>query len=262
MQEDPIVLSITSNVATIILNRPNSLNAFTLQAVTDLSKHLRKCEETSSVSVVVIRGAGQKAFSAGADIHIFDSFKNESDANNFWKITAPEVHRFIEKMTKPVISVVSGYCLGGGLEIALACDLVIATDDSKFAFPEVNLGLIPGWGGTQRISRIVGRHKAKQLVFLGEMIDADEAYRLGIVNWVVKRDQLASFVNELTAKLIMKSPITIGRAKEAINNAYELKLDEGLSLETELDTILMSTEDTKEGIRAFLEKRKPLFKGK
>jgi len=152
--------------------------------------------------------------------------------------------------------------LGGGLEIALSCDLVIATDDSKFGFPEVNIGLIPGWGGTQRIARIVGRHKAKQFVMLGEMIGAGDAERLGIVNWVVKRENLDAFVNEVTSKLIQKSSLVLSRAKDAVNQAYDLTLNEGLSYETELSTSLLSTKDTKEGVRAFLEKRKPTFKSK
>lgn len=262
MQDEQIIYSVAYGVATITFNRPNSLNALSLPAILTLGKTLRDAENSPNISTIVLRGAGEKAFSAGADIRIFEDFKDPNGARDFWRKTGPDVHSYIEKMTKPVISVVSGYCLGGGLEIALAGDLVIATDDSKFGFPEINLGLIPGWGGTQRIARIVGRHKAKQLVMLGEMIDADEAARLGLVNWVVKKETLEPFLRDLITKLGQKSLITLGRAKDAINRAYDLSLDEGLAYETELDTSLMSTEDTKEGIRAFLEKRKPSFKSK
>ncbi|HZW57556.1 MAG TPA: enoyl-CoA hydratase/isomerase family protein [Nitrososphaerales archaeon] len=262
MPDDQIIYSVTSGVAVITINRPNALNALSIEAIHSLAKKLRDADNSPTVSLVVIRGAGDRAFCAGADIRIFDSFKDPNEGRNFWRKTGPEIHSYIEKMTKPVIAAVSGYCLGGGLEIALSCDLVIATDDSKFGFPEVNIGLIPGWGGTQRIARIVGRHKAKQFVMLGEMIGAGDAERLGIVNWVVKRENLDAFVNEVTSKLIQKSSLVLSRAKDAVNQAYDLTLNEGLSYETELSTSLLSTKDTKEGVRAFLEKRKPTFKSK
>ncbi|MDG6994882.1 MAG: enoyl-CoA hydratase [Nitrososphaerota archaeon] len=261
MQSDEVDLKIASKVATITLNRPTHLNAFTIQAVHTLSAALRECEQSKDVSVIVLRGAGEKSFSTGADIALFKDFKNSRDAKNFWEVDAPQVHRFIEKMTKPVICAIDGYCLGGGLEIALACDLTVATKDSKFGFPEVNIALLPGWGGTQRITRILGRLKAKQLVMLGEMIDADEASWLGIVNWVVQREDFDIFVQSLVSKLTQKSTLVLAYAKDVINRAYDLTLEEGLEYETNLDTKLMNTEDTKEGIRAFLEKRKPNYKG-
>ena len=260
MQENLVTYSESSGVATITLNRPQLLNALSLDAVHDLGEKLREAENSRHVLVVLLKGAGDKAFSAGADIRIFEAFKDAQDAKEFWRRTGPEIHTFIEKMTKPVIALISGYCLGGGLEIALSCDLVVATEDSKFGFPEINIGLIPGWGGTQRIARIVGRHRAKQLVMLGETIGADEALRIGLVNWVTRKEELDSFANVLVTKLKQKSSKTLAYAKDAANSAYELTLDQGLLYETELDTSLMSTEDTREGIRAFLEKRKPAFK--
>jgi enoyl-CoA hydratase len=251
-----------SGVATITFNRPNQLNALSIDAILETASALKACENSNDISVVVLRGSGGRAFSAGADIGLFQNFKNAEDARNFWRRTGPQVHVYIEQMTKPVISVISGYCLGGGLEIALASDLVIATDDSKFGFPEVNLGLLPGWGGTQRVARIVGRHKAKQLVMLGETFDANEALRIGIINWVVEKANLDKFLDDLLTKLKQKSPLVLGRAKDAVNKAYEISLSEGLAYETELDTTLIATEDAKEGIRAFLDKRKPIFQGK
>ncbi len=262
VQSDEITLRVASGVATVIFSRPSHLNALSSQAVLALGEVLRRCEESQDVSIIILRGAGERAFSAGADVRIFESFKDIHDAEFFWKDSGPKIHSFIEKMTKPVISVISGYCLGGGLEIALACDLSVATKDSKFGFPEVNLGLLPGWGGTQRITRILGRLKAKQLVMLGEMIEAEEAARLGMVNWVVNREELEDFVNGLVAKLTKKSPLVLAYAKDAVNRAYETTLQEGLAYEAELDTRLIATEDAKEGIRSFLEKRKPVFSGK
>lgn len=262
MQTNEIKLSIAKKIATITFNRPSTLNALTLQAILSLAKILKQCENSGDVSILVLRGEGEKAFSAGADIHLFDNFKDAQDAKEFWTKTGPEIHSYIEKMTKPVVSVVSGYCLGGGLEIALASDLVIATEDSKFGFPEVNLGLLPGWGGTQRIARVLGRLKAKQLVMLGEFIDANEAVQIGIVNWVVKRADLDSFLEKTLLKLTEKSPVVLKYAKKAVNKAYDSSIEEGLKYEAELDTALITTEDTRERIRAFLEKRKPVFKGK
>ncbi len=248
------------STAFVSFNNPAALNALTSGALAELKAALEECERSGDVASVVLRGEGGRAFSAGADIHVFEEFRDKTDAERYWKVTALQVHTFIEKMTKPVVAVITGYALGGGLEIALCCDYIIASDDSKLGFPEINLGLIPGWGGTQRIARIVGRHKAKELIMLGEMIDAKEAHRLGIVNKVVPREDVDAEVQVLIAKLSDKSKTALAFAKEAVNFAYESDLAAGLRHEARLDTRLIETEETKGRIKAFLERRKPTQK--
>jgi len=240
----------------ISFNNPSSLNAITSDMLAGLQAALQECERSENVAVVVLRGVGGRAFSAGADIHIFDEFKDKTDAERFWRETALQTHTLVEKIGKPVAAVVNGYCLGGGLEIALCCDYVIATEDSKLGFPEINLGLIPGWGGTQRIARIVGRQKAKELIMLGEMVDATEAQRLGIVNKTVRRDRLEEEVQSLIMKLSRISRKALASAKEALNAAYEEDLNTGLWHESELVVSLVESGESRQRIKEFLEKKK------
>ncbi len=263
MTYENVIFDTIDEVAKITINRPNKLNAMDIQTMTELANALDSAERDECVKVVVLNGAGNRAFCTGADIAIFKSFfVDPMQAREFWTSLAPKIHVKIEKLGKPVIAAVQGYCLGGGLELALACDLLLATDDSKFGFPEINFALIPGWGGSQRIARVLGRQKAKELVMLGSILDAHEAEKLGIVNRVMPADALDKTVNEYTNKFRKLSPIALKLSKVAVNQAYELDLPAGLSYEAELDTILINTQDAKEGVTSFLEKRTPHFVGK
>ncbi len=263
MTYENIIFNIKDEVASVIINRPNVLNAMDLRTISELIDALESAERDQSVKVLVISGAGKKAFCAGADIAIFKSFFADTmQAREFWSSLAPRIHVKIEKLGKPVIAAVRGYCLGGGLELALSCDLVLAAEDAKFGFPEINFALIPGWGGSQRIARVLGRQKAKELVMLGSVLDAFQAEKLGIVNKVVPSENLDATVDGYTEKFRKLSPIALKLAKASVNQAYEVDLAIGLSNEAELDTILINTQDAREGVNSFLEKRVPHFVGK
>jgi len=250
----------SDGIATITINRPQALNALNEETLREIMTRLRDAEEDENVRVVVITGAGDRAFSAGADLNMM---KNVSP------VRAVELSRLgqqlcdqIEASGKPVIAAINGYALGGGLEIAMACDLRVASENAQLGQPEVNVGLIPGWGGTQRLPRFVGKGTAKEMIFTGKRIDAKTAERLGLVNLVVPADQLKSKVKELALELTNKPPIAIRLSKALINDSTETRPEAGLWQEAEAFGIVASTEDFKEGVTAFLEKRKPKFKGR
>jgi len=216
--------------------------------------------EKRNIKVVVITGAGEKAFCAGLDLKPMRDIK---------VIKAVEMSRLGQKLTlaieelgKPVIAAINGYALGGGLELSMACDIRIVSEKARVGQPEVNVGLIPGWGGTQRLPRLVGKGIAKELIFTGKMIDAKTAERIGLVNMVVPPEKLMSAVNELADVIMSKPPIAIRLAKELINSSIETDQGTGLVHEAEAFGILSSTEDYREGVSAFIEKRKPEYKGK
>lgn len=247
-------------IATITINRPQALNALNEETILEMLSELNDAERDESIKVVVVTGAGDRAFSAGADI------KMMKDAGS---LRARELSRLgqrltneIEDLEKPVIAAINGYALGGGLEVAMACDLRIASENARLGQPEINIGLFPGWGGTQRLPRLVGKGMAKEMIFTGKMIDAKTAKELGLVNAVVPADQLKSIVKELATELINRPPVALKLAKELINNSTETNLRLGMVHEAEAFGIVASTEDFKEGTTAFLQKRKPQFKGK
>ncbi len=247
-------------IATITINRPQAMNAMNVETIPEILSGLEDAEKDENVRVVVITGAGEKAFCAGLDL------KPMRDIN---VIKAVETSRLgqkltlaIEKLGKPVIAAINGYALGGGLELAMACDIRIASEKARVGQSEVNVGLIPGWGGTQRLPRLVGKGIAKELIFTGKMIDAKTAERIGLVNIVVPPERLKSAVEELSKEIMSKSQIAIKLVKELINNSIETDQSTGLIHEAEAFGILSSTEDYREGISAFLEKRKPEYKGK
>ncbi|MHC1635232.1 MAG: enoyl-CoA hydratase/isomerase family protein [Candidatus Methanospirareceae archaeon] len=247
-------------VATITLNRPKALNALNTPLMTELQDALRDAEADENIRVIVITGAGEKAFCAGADIpEILE--KSPVEARN-WSMWLHDITRYMERLQKPIIAKINGYCLGGGLELAMACDFRIASDRSRFGQPEINLGIIPGAGGTQRITRLIGKTKAMELDMTGDHIDANEAYRLTLVNKVVPAEELDKATDELIQKLLSKSPVTLGIIKLAVNKGIEMDLDRALYYEAECFGSALSTEDAREGLKAFLEKRKPEFKGK
>jgi len=247
-------------IATITINRPKALNALNEETIPEFLSRLEDAERDEKVRVIVITGAGEKAFCAGLDL------KKMRDIS---VIKAVETSRLGQKLTlaieelgKPVIAAINGYALGGGLELAMACDIRIASENARIGQTEVNVGLIPGWGGTQRLPRLVGKGIAKELVFTGKMIDAKTAERIGLVNIVVPPEKLKSAVEELAKLIMSKPPIAIKLAKELINSSIETDQGTGLVHEAEAFGILSSTEDYREGVSAFLEKRKPEYKGK
>jgi len=257
-----IIYEKKDGVAWITLNNPERYNALDYDMRRELKISLKDAATDGNVRVVVLKGMG-KAFCAGADIRAFLEWKPLDVINLFKEVgTSLVLSKIIKEMPKPVIAAVHGYCLGGGFEIAMSCDLIIATEDAVFGLPEINIGIIPGGGGTQRFTRLVGEKKAKELIFTGDRIPAKDMLKMGVVNRVVPLDKLMDAVNELIEKIKSKSPIAIAVAKEAINVAMETYLEQGLRYELQLFAPLFSTEDQKEGVRAFLEKRKPIWKGK
>ena len=248
------------NVLWIVLNRPHRLNAFNEVLMEELSDVLDTAEKDQSVRCVVITGEGDRAFSPGADLTMFPK-ATPVKAEEFSR-SGQKLFGKIEEMSKPVIAAINGFALGGGLELALACDLRVAAEHAELGSTEILRGLIPGWGGTQRLVRIVGLAKAKEMIMLGNMLKAEEALKIGLVHKVVHYEKLRDEVKELAMKLSEKPPIALKYAKNALNFGTQVPLDAGLRLESGLMGLLFSTEDLKEGVEAFLTKRKAEFKGK
>lgn len=255
-----IVYEKAEGVATITLNRPEALNAFSKDVVEEILYALEDITKDENVRVVVLTGAGEKAFSAGADIKAMAGM-NALKAREL-SLMGEKLCIALENLEKPVIAALNGYALGGGLEVAMSCDLRIASETSRVGQTEVNIGLIPGWGGTQRLTRLIGMTKAKELVFLGKMIDAKTAEQLGIVNMCVPPDKFRETVRQFALELASKAPVAVRIAKALINKGAAIGLDSALELEREGFGVVASSEDLKEGVSAFTEKRKPLFKGK
>ena len=245
-------------VAVITINRPQKLNALNSQTRAEGAAALEELREDESVRVVVITGAGEKAFVAGADISEFEGRTAVSQRD---VMTARSLFTAVDTFPKPVIAMINGFCLGGGCELALSCDIRVASETARFGQPEINLGIIPGGGGTQRLTRLVGEGKAMELILTGDMIDAQHAYNLGLVNLVVPAADLEAKTMELANRIAEKSPVALRMAKEAVKTAARANLDEGLRREIDLFALTFSSQDKDEGVRAFLEKRKPDFKG-
>jgi enoyl-CoA hydratase len=254
-----IIYEKKNNVAWITLNRPEVLNAQNDILRTEIVKALEQAESDDEVYIVVITGSGEKAFSAGADISQFPQRYPIDVIKSKW-IRRP--YETIREMPKPVIAAVNGLALGGGCELVLACDIIIASENAQLGQTEIRVGVIPGCGGTQILPRLVGEKKAKELIFSGRMISADEAMRLGIVNQVVPQDKLIETTERFVQDLLRNSPAILKLAKIAINKSLETPLSAGMSYERDLYALCFGTEDQKEGAKAFLEKRKPSYKGK
>jgi enoyl-CoA hydratase len=255
-----IVYEKSEGIATITLNRPEALNAFSKEVVSEVLQALEDIGSDESVRVVILTGAGEKAFSAGADIKAMKGM-NSLKAREL-SLMGEKLCLALENLEKPVIAALNGYALGGGLEVAMSCDLRIASENSRMGQTEINIGLIPGWGGTQRLTRLVGKTKAKEMVFTGKMIDAKTAEQLGIVNIVVPADKFREAVRQFALELASKAPVALKVAKALIDKGAEIGLDSALALEREGFGVVASTEDLQEGVNAFTEKRKPVFKGK
>jgi enoyl-CoA hydratase len=255
-----IIYEKSEGVATITLNRPEALNAFSKEVVDEVLQAVEDARNDENVRVVVLTGAGEKAFSAGADIKAMKGM-NALKAREL-SLMGERLCSAFENLEKPVIAAINGYALGGGLETAMSCDIRIASENARVGQTEINIGLIPGWGGTQRLTRLVGVGKAKELVYTGKIVDAKTAEQLGIVNMVVPADKFREAVRQFALDLASKAPVALKVAKALINKGAEIGLDAALALEREGFGVVASTEDLQEGVSAFTEKRKPTFKGK
>ena len=260
MSYQTLLLDVKDNIAVVTVNRPDKLNALNAQTINDLNSVFDELKENEEVYVVVLTGSSEKAFVAGADI---------KELNKLDMISAKEfaekgqsVLNKIEKFDKPVIAAVNGFALGGGCELALACHIRLASDNAKFGQPEVNLGVIPGYGGTQRLARLINTGRAMEYILTADMISADEAYRIGLVNKVYPQNELLDKAIEMARKITGKGQQAIRLAMNAVRAVDEMSLNEGQNLEASLFAVCCGTEDFKEGTSAFLEKRKPEFKNK
>ena len=245
-------------IAFLTINRPEKRNALN-QATRDEILHVFDNIEESEARVLIITGEGEKAFIAGADITEFEG-RTALDQRNVMK--QPRIFDTIEECPLPVIAMINGFCLGGGMEVALSCDIRIASANAKLGQPEINLGIIPGGGGTQRLTRLVGEGKSMELILTGDIIDAGMAYELGVVNHVVPQEELHDFTFELASRMADKSPVALGLAKEAIKNAGRMGVREAMERETDLFCLAFTSDDKREGVAAFMEKRKADFKGR
>ena len=246
-------------VAVLTINRPDKLNALNNQVHREGVLALEELKRDESVRVLVITGSGEKSFIAGADISEFEGQTPVTQRDQFNEKT---LFNSLDAFPKPVIAMVNGFCLGGGNELAMACDLRIASESARFAQPEINLGIMCGGGGTQRLTHLIGEGRSMEMVLTGDMIDAETAHRFGLVNHIYPADQLEAETMKLAEKIAEKAPIALQLSKEAVKFASRSNLDEGLRREVDLFAICFSTEDKKEGVTAFLEKRKPVFTGK
>ncbi len=254
-----ILVETNSRISVLTINRPDKRNALNQATRDEIRQALDSLERSPESRVLVITGTGDKAFIAGADIN---EFEGRTGLMQHDAMKGLRVFDAIEEFPKPVIAMINGFCLGGGLETALACDIRIASDTAKLGQPEINLGIIPGGGGTQRLTRLVGEGKAMELILTGDLIDAAHAKEIGLVNSVVPAAELRSAVMSLASRIAEKSPIALRMAKDAIKSAARMNLREGLDRERDLFALTFSSEDKAEGVRAFLEKRKADFKGR
>ncbi|MEE9263045.1 MAG: enoyl-CoA hydratase-related protein [Vicinamibacteria bacterium] len=247
-------------IAFVTINRPKQLNALNDQTLDELDRHFSALDQDDDVGGVIVTGSGEKAFVAGADIK--ELAKETPTSGHQSTLRGQSVMSRIEKSSKPVLAAINGFALGGGMELALACHIRVAAEEAKMGLPEVKLGVIPGYGGTQRLARIVGRGRALELILTGEMIDASEAHRIGLVNRVAPRAELLGEAEAMMRKILANGPLAIRYALRAVDRGLDGSLEEGLVLESSLFGILCATEDMKEGMQAFLEKRAAKFKGK
>ena len=260
MTYENLIVERKDGVGIIAINRPKALNALSRGTVAELARAIEELAAADSVRAIVLTGAGEKAFVAGADISEFNTLQSAEEAAAYAR-AGQEVLNRIEHLPKPVIAAINGYALGGGCELAMACDIRLAADTARLGQPEINLGIIPGYGGTQRLPRLVGRGTAKLLVLVGDAITADEALRIGLVDAVVPAAELMDKALELAGKLASKAPVALRLCKQAINEGMEGTLAAGLGHEAALFGLVFDTEDRVEGVDAFLQKRKAEWKG-
>jgi enoyl-CoA hydratase len=260
MAYENIRLELEDTLAILIIDRPKALNALTSQTLQELEVALRFIAHNSQLRGLIVTGAGEKAFVAGADIAEMVDFTTPQ-AREFAGL-GHRVFHAMESLSIPTIAAVNGFALGGGCELALCCDLIYAAEKARFGLPEVGLGVIPGFGGTQRLTRAVGQIRAKEMIFSGEMIDAQKAKEIGLVLEVVPGDKLLEHCRSVASKLAKKGPLAIANAKRAIEYGADSDLRSATELERQAFAMLFGSEDQREGMKAFLEKRPPVFKGK
>ena len=260
MEYKNILFEVSEGIATITINRPKALNALNSDVMAELSDASLKCKTDEAIKVVILTGAGEKSFVAGADISQMAELRPQQ-AMDFME-AGIETFRSFEVLPKPVIAAINGFALGGGVELAMSCDIRLASENARFGQPEILIGLIPGWGGTQRLARLVGMGRAKEYIMAGGQIDAKRAYEIGLVNQVYPLDQLIPEARKLAKKMEGLPGFALKMAKHAINFGYDVSMDTAMRLETQCCSQCFSTDDQKEGMKAFLEKRKPAFKGK
>ena len=260
MEYKNILLSFEGEIGIFTINRPKALNALNIETLKEIQMGIQEVKDHPELKVLILTGAGEKAFVAGADILEMKGM-NSVEALNFSKLGHFTL-RMIQDLDRAVIAAVNGFALGGGTEIALACDFIYASENAKFGLPEVTLGVFPGFGGTQRLPRLIGKGKAKELILTGKMISAQEAYQMGIVNRVFPQASLMEETKKVALQIARNGPIGVRLAKSVIDGGFNMDLAEACSLDSYAFSLSFTTEDQKEGMTAFVEKRKPNFKGK
>ena len=258
MNYENLLLDIRNQVALLTINRPKALNSLNPPTLNELSQTFAELQKNPDVKVIILTGAGEKAFVAGGDISVMQPL-GPLEARQVAQ-QAQQLFNDIEYGQKVVIGAINGYALGGGCELAMACDIRIVSDNAKFGQPEINLGIIPGWAGTQRLPRLVGKGKAKELMFTGDMVGAAEAVQIGLANQVVTQQELLTTAQQLAEKIARKPQVAIKLIKQAVNNGLEMESQKAFAYEAELFGLCFATEDQKEGMGAFLEKRQAAWK--
>lgn len=247
-------------IGLITVNRPRALNALNRETLLELDSLFELLSKDKTIQAIIITGSGDKAFVAGADI--IEMQQMSAVEGREWGKLAQSVFNKIENFPRPVLAAVNGYALGGGCELAMACDIRIASEKARFGQPEVSLGITPGFGGTQRLPRLIGKGRAKELLFTGDMIDAEEAYRIGLVNKIAAHQNLVETAREMANRILLRGPVAVTLCKAAVNEGMDVDLESGCAYEAEVFGLCFATADQKEGMIAFLEKRKPVFIGK
>jgi enoyl-CoA hydratase len=258
MSYENLLVEINKGIAVVTINRPKALNALSIAVLGELADTFAELQDDASLACVILTGGGEKAFVAGADIAAMQAM-TAVEAEKFARL-GHKILNTIESFPRPVIAAVNGFALGGGCELAMACDVRIASENARFGQPEVNLGVIPGFGGTLRLSRLVGKGRAKELIYTGDMIDAEEACRIGLANKVVAPGQLLEEAQKMAAKIADKGPLAVSLAKQAVDNGLEMDIDRAGHYEASLFGLCFASAEQKEGMRAFLEKRPAKFR--
>jgi len=259
MTYENIIFQLEDGIASITFNRPKALNALNNDLLEEFSRAADEISANEDIRVLILTGAGKKSFVAGADITELATF-NALQGKKFAK-KGQDVIGKLQELPIPVIAAVNGFALGGGNEMALACDFIYASENAKFGLPEITLGLIPGFGGTQRLSRLIGKNRAKEMIFTGKMISATEAYDIGMVNRVCSPESLMEEVMKTAKAIASRGKVSLRAAKQTINSGMDTDLLTGCNIECDAFALCMAGEDAKEGTKAFLEKRKAVFKG-